>query len=222
MVVSGRTLQVIGLDMKFGSNGAFSVMGNSLATFALPSLNLLGLQLLPSSGTDWSGGVLTDGGYTYLYGTSQTNADTYAARVPGTNLSAPWSYYDGSGWTSDQAAAAPIETIGTASHFSVSKVGGLYVFIGKSSWTTDEITASFGCSPVGPFGPSQPIYATPEGSDYPSGDGVVTYGAFAHPELSTQPNTLVVSSDVSAEGPTSASNTDPSLYRPRFLDVTVS
>jgi hypothetical protein len=222
MVVSGRTLQVIGLDMKFGSNGAFSVMGNSLATFALPSLNLLGLQLLPSSGTDWSGGVLTDGGYTYLYGTSQTNADTYAARVPGTNLSAPWSYYDGSGWTSDQAAAAPIETIGTASHFSVSKVGGLYVFIGKSSWTTDEITASFGCSPVGPFGPSQPIYATPEGSDYPSGDGVVTYGAFAHPELSKQPNTLVVSYDVSAEGPTSASNTDPSLYRPRFLDVTVS
>jgi hypothetical protein len=220
MVVNGRTLQVVGLDMRFGANGAFSVLGNSLATFALPSLNLVDLQTLPPSATIWSGGVLVDGGYTYVYGTDQSN--TYAARVAGTNLSAPWSYYDGTGWTSDPTAAAPIETIGTEGHFSVAKVGGVYVFITKSSWTTDEITASVGCSPVGPFGPPQPVYATPEGSKYPSGYGVVTYGALAHPELSHQPDTLVVSYDVGPEGPQRSSITNPAIYRPRFLDLTIS
>ena len=220
MVVSGTTLQVIGLDMQFSGNGVFSVLGNAVATFALPSLNLIGLQALPASATVWAGGVLTDGGYSYLYGSAQNN--TYAARVVGTNLTAPWSYYDGSGWTPNAAAAVPIETIGTASHFSVSKVGDLYMFISKTSWETNEITAAFGCSPVGPFGPPQPLYATPEGAQYPPGDGVVTYGAFAHPELSKSPNTLVVSYDVKAVGPTSGTSTDASIYRPRFLDVTVS
>jgi hypothetical protein len=220
MVVSGSTLQVIGLDMRFSGNGVFTVLGNSIATFALPSLNLLGLRALPASAVDWSGGVLSDGGYTYLYGSAQNN--TYAARVAGTNLMAPWSYYDGSGWTSNAAAAVPTETIGTTSHFSVAKVAGLYMFISKTSWETNEITAAFGCSPVGPFGPPQPLYATPEGAQYPPGDGVVTYGAFAHPELSKSPNTLVVSYDVKAVGPTSGTSTDASIYRPRFLDVTVS
>ena len=55
-----------------------------------------------------------------------------------------------------------------------------------------------------------------------SGDGVVTYGAFAHPELSPSPNTLVVSYDVSPLGPAAGTITDASIYRPRFLDVTFS
>ena len=219
MVLSGTTLQVIGLNVKFGPNGTYSVTGNSLATFALPSLRLQRLQPLPPSDTDWSEGVLRDGGYTYIYGNAAPN--TYAARVEGDNLSAPWSYYDGSGWTSDAAAAEPISSVGTLSHFSVSKVGSLYVFITKSFLTTNVITAAFGCNPVGPFGPPQPIYATPEASEFPSVDGVVTYGAFAHPELSKSPNTLVVSYDVNVSSANDDSALDASLYRPRFLDVTI-
>jgi hypothetical protein len=211
---------VIGLNVQYTTNGGYHVLGNSLATLALPSLKPLGLQALPPSGTDWSGGILRDGGYTYLYGSSGLN--TYTARVVGTNLAAPWSFYDGSGWTSDPAAAVAVENIGTKSHFSVSKVGGHYVFITKTAWETNNITAAFGCSPVGPFGSPQAIYATPEGAEFPSGDGVVTYGAFAHPELSPSPNTLVVSYDVTAVGPMAGSITDASIYRPRFLDVTFS
>ncbi len=219
MLVNGSTLQVIGLDVTFGRSGGYSVTGNALATFAIPSLRLLGLQTLPTSQTDWSGGILRDGRYTYIYGSSQPN--TFAARVAGTNLSTPWSYYDGIGWTSNPMAAVPIENTGTLSHFSVSRVGGLYVFITKSSFSTNEITAAFGCSPVGPFGSPEPIYATPESSQYPSAYSVSTYGAFAHPELSTSPNTLVVSYDVGAQVPISTPVLDASIYRPRFLDVTL-
>jgi hypothetical protein len=50
---------------------------------------------------------------------------------------------------------------------------------------------------------------------------VVTYGAFAHPELSTLPNTLVLSYDVGAVDPITGSLMEASLDRPRFLDVTI-
>jgi hypothetical protein len=219
MVVNGDTLQVIGLDERITGNWQFSTLGTSLATFELPRLNLLRVQPISTGATDWSGAVLSDGGYTYLYGTAQTN--TYVARVAGTDLAVPWSYYDGGGWTADAASAVPIETIGTSSHFSVSKVGSLYVFIAKTSLQTNQITAAFGCSPVGPFGPPEDIYDTPEASQYPPTYGIYSYGAFAHPELSTGPNTLVVSYDVAAAHPQSGSLIDASVGRPRFLYVTV-
>ena len=195
------------------------MLGTSMATFGLPRLNLLGVQTISTGATDWSGAVLSDGGYTYLYGTAQTN--TYVARVAGTDLAVPWSYYDGSGWTANAASAVPIETIGTLSHFSVSKVGNLYVFIAKTSLQTNQITAAFGCSPVGPFGPPEDIYDAPQASQYPPTYGIYTYGAFAHPELSTSPDTLVVSYDVAAAHPQSGSLIDASVGRPRFLYVTV-
>ena len=195
------------------------MLGTSLATFGLPKLNLLGVQPISTGATDWSGAVLSDGGYTYLYGTAQTN--TYVARVAGTDLAVPWSYYDGSGWTANAASAVPIETMGTLSHFSVSKVGSLYVFIAKTSLLANQITAAFGCSPVGPFGPPEDIYDTPEASHYPSTYGVYTYGAFAHPELSTGPNTLVVSYDVAAASHRVVPSSTCRSGRPRFLYVTV-
>ena len=219
MVVNGATLQVIGLDEHITGKGQFTMLGTSLATFGLPKLNLLGVQPISTGATDWSGAVLSDGGYTYLYGTAQTN--TYVARVAGTDLAVPWSYYDGSGWTANAASAVPIETMGTLSHFSVSKVGSLYVFIAKTSLLANQITAAFGCSPVGPFGPPEDIYDTPDASHYPPTYGVYTYGAFAHPELSTGPDTLVLSYDVAAANPQSGSLIDASVGRPRFLYVTV-
>jgi len=218
-VVSDGTLQVLGLEVRVESGGSWSILGNALVTLALPSLGLLGVEALPASATDWSGGLLSDGGYTYLYGSA--GKDTYAARVLGSNLSALWSYYDGDGWSSDPTTAVPIETMGTTSHFSVSKVGDGFVFITKSSWMTPEITAAFGCSPVGPFGSPRPIYATPEASLYPSPYRVVTYGALAHPELSRSPDTLVVSYDVDALGVIEQSWSDAAICRPRFIDVTL-
>ena len=56
---------------------------------------------------------------------------------------------------------------------------------------------------------------------FPPSYGVVTYGARAHPELSTAPNTLVVSYDVNFAATHGLENPDSSVYRPRFIDVTV-
>jgi hypothetical protein len=217
-VVNGNTLQALGTEVRFRKDGTTSPMRLELATFTLPSLARLGLRPMPSFGVDWPGGILTDGGYTYLYGNSAHGI--YAARVTGTDLSSPWMYSDGSGWTADFAQAVPVEHMKTLSRFSVSKVGSLYVLIARPAYS-NEIVGAFGCSPVGPFGPPQSIYAPPEPSAYPQSYGVLTYSAHAHPELSNDPNTLVVSYDVNPMGTQGLKIPDASIYRPRFIDVTV-
>ena len=146
---------------------------------------------------------------------------TYAALVVGTDLTSPWAYYDGSGWTANAGAAVPIENVGTTSHFSVTPIGNEYVFISKPSVESNGIVAAFGCSPIGPFGAAQTIYSTPEPGQYPASDGVLTYGAHAHPDLSSSPNTLVISYDVNPKGKKGLDIPDASVYRPRFIDLTL-
>ena len=103
----------------------------------------------------------------------------------------------------------------------MSKVGAVYLLIARSMVGSSEIVGVPGCSPVGPFGSPQNVYATPEPSAYPGNDGVMTYGAHAHPELSASPNTLVVSYDVNPINPKAIQNPDSSIYRPRFIELTV-
>ena len=238
-VVNGHTLQVIGGEERFRNDGTFSYLGNALATFSLPGLRLLSLRALPLMPVDWvhghlgvltlslrpdplvdwAAGAMEDGGFTYIYGKSAH--DMYVARVHGTNLSTSWSFYDGQGWTSDANAVAPIEHIETLLHLSVTKVAGSYVFVASPTPAPDTIEAAFGCSPVGPFGPSQTIYTTPEVTRYPVADGVITYGAHAHPELDPDANTLLVSYDVNPKAAQGIASPDASIYRPRFIDVHV-
>ena len=58
----------------------------------------------------WGSTVRTFDGFTYVYGASARGFDksAYVARVQGLDLNAPWSYWDGSGWSSDPTAAEPI------------------------------------------------------------------------------------------------------------------
>jgi len=57
---------------------------------------------------------------------------------------------------------------------------------------------------------------------YPSYGGVETYDAQVHPELSTAPNVLVASYDVNFWATHGLVNPDASVYRPRFIDITVT
>ena len=219
-VVSGSSLQVLGTLQKFNRAGIPTQIGQAFATFRLPDLKRTSLTTKVATAVDWPDGVpLVEGGYTYLYGNSLRGVEV--ARVSGTNLAAPWSYYDGSGWTANAARAATIESANPLGYFSISDVGGTYVFVAKVSLTSDEIVAAVGCSPVGPFGPLQNVYATPEEARYPTSDGVEVYGAHAHPELGAPPGSVVVSYDVNPKGPKELDVPDATIYRPRFLYLSV-
>ena len=202
----------------------YSDVGSYIGLFSLPSMALVGVQALPSSSVNWTGNVLNDGGYSYIYGTGSGNL--YVARVPGTDLTAPWTYFNGSSWTSDISAATPIERAVENGHLGVTKVSGTfgtaYALIAMHSYIKPQVmVAAFSCSPIGPFGPQQTIYTPPEQSTYPSSDGIRTYDAHAHPELSSSSNSLVISYDVDPAVPKGLSNRDSSIYRPRFIDVTM-
>ncbi len=228
-VINGGSLQVLMTEVKFHRNSHkkfnFVDVRDFVGTFSLPSLGLVGVVPLPLSGINWTEGVLSDAGYTYIYGTGSGNV--YVARVPGSDLTASWTYFSGTGWTPAASAATPIEnSVQAEAHLSVSRITGAfgvgYALVYMPSLGSTRVTTAFGCSPVGPFGPPQAIYTTPEPSQYPPIDGVITYGAHAHPELSSSPNTLVISYDVDPVGRKGLSVRDASIYRPRFIDVTFS
>jgi len=227
-VVNGNSVQVIGTERvfaraKYGTERSLS--GAYIATLGLPDLAALGFQRLPVKLTraDWVGGVLTDGGYTYIYLGLTTRIAV--ARVVGTNLGSPWTFYDGNGWSPHFSKAVAVESIGFENHFSVIPIGsGNYLFIERDAAWSNDIMAAIGCSPAGPFGSSETIYTAPEPSTYPASyGGVGTYDAQVHPELSTSPNTLLASYDVNfVQIPSFEDISDASVYRPRFLQITVT
>ena len=224
-VVNGGSLQVLMELVAFKriphhvGNGNLTFLNGYLGVFSLPSLALVGVTPLPSSSILWTDGTLSDGGFTYIYGTQSGNV--YAARVPGTDLTAPWTYYNGQTWTNVASQAVPIEHAGKGTFFSVSHVTGSfgagYMFVTGY----DQVSSAFGCSPVGPFGPAQTIYTPPELSTYPHSYGIVTYNTHAHPDLSPSSNTLMISYDVNPAVPKGLAIPDTSIYRPRFVDVTL-
>jgi hypothetical protein len=221
-VVNGTTVQVLGTERLFAHGKKLGtekpILGAYIATVGLPSLDPLGVQKLPFSvvGKDYIWGTLTQDGYVYIYLGSAKGIEV--ARVVGTDLRSPWTYYDGKGWAPKLSKAVAV----VSNLIQVTAIGGIYLFIAANSLSND-IVAAVACSPVGPFGPSQAIYTTPEPSLYPTGYGVMVYDAKVHPELSTSPNILVASYDVNFwTNPEFDSNPDASVYRPRFVDITVN
>jgi hypothetical protein len=221
-VVNGTTVQVLGTERLFAHGKKLGtekpIPGAYIATLGLPSLDPLGIQKLPLSvvGKDYIWGTLSQNGYVYIYLGSAKGIEV--ARVVGTDLRSPWTYYDGKGWASELSKAVAV----VSNLIQVTAIGGIYLFV-AANFVSNDIVAAVACSPVGPFGPSQAIYTTPEPSLYPTSYGIAIYDAKVHPELSTSPNILVASYDVNFwTNPEFDNNTDASVYRPRFIDITVN
>jgi hypothetical protein len=122
-VVDGGVLRVFLFHMQQANNGVpglnFATIDMQLATFALPSLTLLGVQPLPfpTGGSRPYGATATSApdGYVYAYGSVQGNA--YAARTPaGDVASGPWQFFTGGTWSADSTQAAPMTWPGAPPH----------------------------------------------------------------------------------------------------------
>ncbi|MGA2522134.1 MAG: hypothetical protein ABSG81_15110 [Acidimicrobiales bacterium] len=223
VVRNPTTLQIIGNEQLFHPDGTHTPLpGVFVATLALPSLRRQSFVELPAmvGATAGIGDTLTAGGYTYIY-VAPTQGVVDVARVSGTDLTSLWSYWTGSGWSAGVSHAAAAAHLGFLSHFSVSPVNGMYPFVARSQVGSSEIVGALGCSPIGPSETTRNVYATPEQAEYPAADGIVTYGAHGHPGLSSSPNTLVVSHDVNFGSLHGLTNPDASVYRPRFITLTV-
>jgi hypothetical protein len=195
--------------------------GSYVATFALPSLQMTGIYPITSKTINWTQDLLAGAdGFTYIYGMGGTH--TYVARTPSSaplNDQSQWTYFDGSGWSSQQTSATSVSN-SLDSEFSITAVGSQYVLITKvpDDLYEGDIDAYVASSPTGPFVNGEPIYQTPGQSGRFK---IYAYNAHAQPGLTTtsgNQTTLVVSYDIDSLGIVG----QPTAYRPRFLYVTVN
>jgi hypothetical protein len=149
----------------------FKTIGTRVATLSLPDLRVQSITALPlpsSAGTPLYGsGAVVSGGYTYLYGNRQITTgwlprgEEYVARVAA-NVTGPWQYWDGTGWSANAADAAPMTFLRADASVDDPPVAGLTVVPYGSGWLasakrgeiiSSDVTAWYSASVTGPWSP---------------------------------------------------------------------
>ena len=131
---AGRDLDVVALRFEKTGTGQWDWRwaSNYLARFDSTTYKLKSLTPIPSgANVQWSGWLLRDSGYTYVYGVEDLGASKYqhVARVRGDDLTAkPWEYWTGSGWSADETASARVLQ-GVANEHSVTRWSDGYLLV---------------------------------------------------------------------------------------------
>jgi|GEM_PF-285049 len=168
-------------------------------------------------------GAPSPDGHIYVYGYRNETDGTKRLLAARTTPSAiddwsVWRYWDGSGWSAQIEAAAPLQD-GVSPELSVTpmKEGrwkGKYLLISELNSVSGTIVYAVGETPAGPFGPMTPIYAAPEPA---RGQEIITYNAKAHPHLSSA-GELLVTYNVNTTN-LAANTNDADIYRPRWIRI---
>lgn len=215
-LTTADTLQV--LYHRYRGQGAdATLLGTSLATFALPALTLLRVRTLPVGSTvAWGAALLAGDGHSYIYGSRATGSTTFltVARVAGSDLSGAWQFWTGSAWSTREAEAAAI-TSGVDTDFSVLRAGQTVSLVTRQGGVRGGgfVVARTAPDPTGPFGEPRYLFTAPEAAAPNSHAGAV----HAHPELS-RPDQMLLSYAVTSRDP-AAIQLDAAVDRPRFVAV---
>ena len=155
----------------------------------------------------WGAASTLDGDQVYVYGTRDTSEpyvygrELFVARLPVAELTngAALQYWDGAAWQPDPARAAPImgAVEGPAERLSVDLVDGRWMIFSKLGGDLADVVAMWTSdSPTGPFTP-QPVLDLPFEVDdtvtEADDDKIIQYMPLAHPEIPTDPGTMIVS-----------------------------
>lgn len=178
--VHGNTVQMLLSHLKYNSSGGLDHPGTDVAVFSLPGMTLTQVIKDKFTGnTTYDGGLLTDAdGYTYMYG--GTDNGVAVARVANNDLTGPWQFYTNSGW--QNTPDSRVIMTDKASIPNVFKSGSTYYFVTQNPniYLSKDIYIYQGNTPVGPWSNKRTIYQEP------GIDGVLTYNASLHQELSRE------------------------------------
>jgi len=198
-----------------------AITDTALATFALPSLALIGVADLGlGDEIAWGSALFDDGGYTYIYGSELSGGGpnfAHIARAPVGGLAGPWQFWTGSAWSSNKDASIRVLSgVGTA--FGVQKMGSQYVLVTVEGHLpfNPETVAYTAAAPTGPFAGPISLFVAPDAANDPDAS-LITYDARVHPEFAPS-GKLLVSYNVNSLEPGLA-NADVRRYRPRFVEV---
>jgi fibronectin type 3 domain-containing protein len=221
-IVENGTLKVLYNLYQATGGGSLDVRphGTALATFSLPGLTLTDVRTLPlREDMAWGSDLLSDNGYTYIYGAEHAGDAAKGlriARVPSGGLGGAWEFWTGTAWSAQEADSVRVLTgVGTA--FSVTKVDNQYALVTIDSNTTfsSTVVGYSASAPTGPFGSPRALYEAPEaGRD---GNPIIVYDATVHPQYSSG-GRLMLSYNVNSLNP-AHNYADVRIYRPRFITV---
>jgi hypothetical protein len=172
----------------------------------------------PASRGDASAAVLIFG----TDGTDVLNKGAVLARAPAGKLEdfSAWQFWSRGHWSAQEADATPVVR-DIADEFSVHDLPAdgrpRVVMVHSEGRLGRRILARTAPHPVGPWNEPATLYLAPEPA---SGEGVMVYGAKAHPEVSAPGELLVTYAVNSTDFAGVLSHI--SLYRPRFLRVPLS
>ena len=164
--------------------------------------------------TKWAG-VPNPDAYIYVYGCIGMDKNLIAARVKPKYFEdfSKWRYWDGSEWSKDITSLGII-TNAVSNELSITPLpDGRYLLVFQVLGISDKVGIRIGESPVGPFGPIQEIWRTPE-----IDEGLFPYNAKAHPALS-KPGELLISYNTITADFWNDIQKDAHIYRPRFIKM---
>jgi hypothetical protein len=210
------------LTLRYTGRSGIAVM--AVHASGLPELS--SVTLLPDDAvTTWGSATLTSGGYRYVYGAvidgpHYSTTGMKVARVPlGQSLDIGlWTYWNGSQWVTGESNAVAVPTGNDLTGVVANPNGSGFIAVSVpwGVFLDTEVELSYASSPQGPWTTPQPVYSIPEIREY-AGEGA--YFPTFHPELSANPDQLVVSYNVDTDEGYPVLEQDIHSYQPRFLTI---
>jgi hypothetical protein len=211
----------------------FEILGPSYAIFRVPVGQAPQLALARDIGADdpdpthpmWGAAIESSGSWIYLYGTASPGRQLAFGRSLQVARAHPetvgdqrtWQYWDGRSWQHRPGRAAVLipAVKGVSQVLSVFHRGSSWYAVSKrDEMLGTDLVIWKAPGPTGPFTASAPLAEIPSNSE----NGLLRYMPLAHPDLLPSPTSVVVSysRNVADLGRLMK---DPTLYRPRFLQV---
>jgi hypothetical protein len=164
--------------------------------------------------TKWAGAPAPDG-YVYIYGCIGQDKNLVVARTKPQEFESidKWQYWNGTTWSKNMGDLKAIAN-SASNELSVTPLpDGRFLLVFQVLGLSDKVGMRIAQSPVGPFSDIIEIYTTPEWKQ-----GIWTYNAKAHPNLS-KPGELLISYNTITADFWNDIQKDAHIYRPRFIKL---
>ncbi|GAA4799264.1 hypothetical protein GCM10023231_30060 [Olivibacter ginsenosidimutans] len=154
-------------------------------------------------------------GFVYIYGVRGANKALLVARVRPKDMEHfdRWTYWNGSQWDPNILHATKIADQ-VANELSMTPLAdGRYLLIFQKNGIEPTIAMRVAESPIGPFGPTIPLYQCPEPAQ---NKNLFAYNAKAHPTLSNK-GELLISYHVNSFNFLEDFKKSPNTFSPKFI-----